>query len=111
MESERLIDKMRRKEERKQRRGMEFGFDSDLAAASFSSLVNASSRKSHLDNVIGTGNGPDSFSVTALPQGTLRKHHKGYEEVIIPPTPASQMKPGEKLVCSQNLLLLNAGTK
>ncbi|CAM8907106.1 unnamed protein product [Rhodiola kirilowii] len=97
-ESERQIDKLRRKEERKQRRGMEVGFDSDLTAASFSSLVNASLRKNHLDDVIGTGNGPNAFSVTALPQGTLRKHHKGYEEVIIPPTPATEMKPGEKLI-------------
>ncbi|BBH00112.1 U5 small nuclear ribonucleoprotein helicase [Prunus dulcis] len=33
----------------------------------------------------------------ALRHGTVRKHHKGYEEVI-PPTPTAQMKTWEKLV-------------
>lgn len=64
----------------------------------FSSLLQASERKSHFDDLVGSGEGPQSLAVTALPQGTVRKHHKGYEEVIIPPTAAAQMKAGEKLV-------------
>lgn len=71
-----------------------------MAVASFSSLLQASERKNPFDNLIGSGPGPHSLSVTALPQGTVRKHYKGYEEVIIPPTPTTEMKPGEKLVIS-----------
>jgi activating signal cointegrator complex subunit 3 len=97
-ESERQIDKLRRKEEKRHRRGTEFGTESDLSAADFSSLLQASERKSPFDDLIGSGPGSQSLGVTALPQGTVRKHYKGYEEVIIPPTPTAQMKPGEKLV-------------
>lgn len=67
-----------------------------MSAASFSSLLEASEKKSQLDDLVGSGQG--SLTVTALPQGTVRKHHKGYEEVIIPPTATAEMKPGEKLV-------------
>lgn len=67
-----------------------------MSATGFSSLLEASERKSPFDDLIGSGQG--SLAVTALPQGTVRKHFKGYEEVIIPPTPTAQMKPGEKLV-------------
>lgn len=67
-----------------------------MSSTSFSSLIEASERKNPLDGLIGSGQG--SMAVTALPQGTVRKHLKGYEEVIIPPTPTAQMKPGEKLV-------------
>ena len=67
-----------------------------MSATSFSSLLEASQRKKPFDDLIGAGQG--SLAATALPQGTVRKHHKGYEEVIIPPTPTAQMKPGEKLV-------------
>lgn len=69
-----------------------------MLAANFSSLLEASEKKSAFDEIIGSGYGPHSLPVTALPQGTLKKHYKGYEEVIIPPTPTAQMKPGEKLV-------------
>ncbi|KAH7549222.1 hypothetical protein JRO89_XS13G0000800 [Xanthoceras sorbifolium] len=95
-ESERQIDKLRRKEEKRNRRGTEYGAESDVSATSFSSLLEASERKKPFDDLIGAGQG--SLAVTALPQGTVRKHHKGYEEVIIPPTPTAQLKPGEKLV-------------
>ncbi|XP_057988384.1 DExH-box ATP-dependent RNA helicase DExH14 isoform X2 [Hevea brasiliensis] len=97
-ESERQIDKLRRKEEKRNRRGTEHGVDNDTSAASFSSLLQASERKNLLDDLIGAGPGPHALSVTALPQGTVRKHYKGYEEVVIPPTPTAQMKPGEKLI-------------
>ncbi|KAJ6433870.1 hypothetical protein OIU84_017553 [Salix udensis] len=96
-ESAKQIDKLRRKEEKRNRRGAEYGVESDVSAASFSSLLQASERKNPFDNLIGSGSGPHSLSVTALPQGTIRKHYKGYEEVIIPPTPTTEMKPGEKL--------------
>ncbi|KAL9375142.1 hypothetical protein Peur_032021 [Populus x canadensis] len=97
-ESAKQIDKLRRKEEKRNRRGTEHGVESDVAVASFSSLLQASERKNPFDNLIGSGPGPHSLSVTALPQGTVRKHYKGYEEVIIPPTPTTEMKPGEKLI-------------
>ncbi|ESR53979.1 hypothetical protein KPL70_006643 [Citrus sinensis] len=95
-ESERQIDKLRRKEEKRHRRGTEYAAENDVSSTSFSSLIEASERKNPLDGLIGSGQG--SMAVTALPQGTVRKHLKGYEEVIIPPTPTAQMKPGEKLV-------------
>ncbi|PQM33209.1 hypothetical protein Pyn_14185 [Prunus yedoensis var. nudiflora] len=97
-ETERQIDKLRRKEEKRQRRGTEYGTDSELAAVNFSSLLQASERKNPVDDLLALGEGPQSLAVSALPQGTVRKHHKGYEEVIIPPTPTAQMKPGEKLI-------------
>lgn len=97
-ESERQIDKLRRKEEKRHRRA-EFGIESNLSAADFSSLLQASEKKSPFDDLIGSGPvSQSSLAVTALPQGTVRKHYKGYEEVIIPPTPTAQMKPGEKLI-------------
>lgn len=95
-ESERQIDKLRRKEEKRHRRGTEYAAENDVSSTSFSSLIEASERKNPLDGLIGSGQG--SIAVTALPQGTVRKHLKGYEEVIIPPTPTAQMKPGEKLI-------------
>ncbi|XP_048228570.1 DExH-box ATP-dependent RNA helicase DExH14 isoform X2 [Ricinus communis] len=97
-ESEKQIDKLRRKEEKRHRRGTEHIAENDALAARFSSLLQASERKKPIDDLIGSGSGPQSLSVTALPQGTTRKHHKGYEEVIIPSTPTAQLKPGEKLI-------------
>ncbi|KAJ6868680.1 hypothetical protein NC651_033685 [Populus alba x Populus x berolinensis] len=98
-ESEKQIDKLRRKEEKRNRRGTEHGVESDVSVASFSSLLQASEEgKTHLTILLGRDQGPHSLSVTALPQGTVRKHYKGYEEVIIPPTPTTEMKPGEKLI-------------
>lgn len=97
-ESEKQIDKLRRKEEKRNKRGIEYDSESDFSAVSFSSLVQASQRKSPFEDLIGSGEGSNSLTVNALPQGTQRKHFKGYEEVIIPPIPAAQMKPGEKLV-------------
>ncbi|XP_010258071.1 PREDICTED: DExH-box ATP-dependent RNA helicase DExH14 isoform X2 [Nelumbo nucifera] len=97
-ESERQIDKLRRKEEKRHRRGTEHEAEHDLSAGSFSSLIQASEWKNPIDYLIGNGQGPHSLPVSALPQGTVRKHFKGYEEVRIPPTQTSQMKPGEKLI-------------
>ncbi|TYG41947.1 hypothetical protein ES288_D12G217100v1 [Gossypium darwinii] len=97
-ESEKQIDKLRRKEEKRNRRATEYGAESDMSAASFSSLLQASEKRSPFEDLIGSGQGSNSVAVTALPQGTVRKHFKGYEEVIIPQTPTAQMKPGEKLI-------------
>ncbi|KAH7850882.1 hypothetical protein Vadar_004154 [Vaccinium darrowii] len=94
-ESERQIDKLRRKEEKRSRRGADYGFEDDFSAMNFSSLLQASEKRSPFDDLIGSGEGS---AATALPQGTVRKHYKGYEEVIIPPTPTAPMKPGEKLI-------------
>ncbi|PIA58140.1 hypothetical protein AQUCO_00500228v1 [Aquilegia coerulea] len=96
--SDKQIDKLRRKEENRHRRGTEQGIEHELSATSFSSLLVASEKKSPFDDLIGSGQGPQSLSVSALPQGTVRKYNKGYEEVRIPPTPTSQMKPGKKLI-------------
>ncbi|KAL0357444.1 UNVERIFIED_CONTAM: DExH-box ATP-dependent RNA helicase DExH14 [Sesamum calycinum] len=96
-ESERQIDKLRRKEEKKHRRGTDHGIENELSSLSFSSLLQASEKKNFLDDIVGHGDGTQ-FAATALPQGTVRKHYKGYEEVTIPPTPTAPMKPGEKLI-------------
>ncbi|KAL5723149.1 DNA helicase [Ranunculus cassubicifolius] len=95
-ESAKQIDKLRRKEEKRHRRGTEQGIEHELSSTNFSSLLQASENKSPFDEIIGTGQA--SLSVNALPQGTIRKYNKGYEEVRIPPTPTSQMNPGEKLI-------------
>ncbi|XP_011087302.1 DExH-box ATP-dependent RNA helicase DExH14 [Sesamum indicum] len=96
-ESERQIDKLRRKEEKKHRRGTDHGIENELSSLSFSSLLQASEKKNFLDDIVGHGDGTQ-FAATALPQGTVRKHYKGYEEVTVPPTPTAPMKPGEKLI-------------
>lgn len=97
-ESERQIDKLRRKEEKRNRRGIDHMGDGGLSAADFSSLLQASERKNFIDDMIGSGDKNQSIVVTALPQGTVRRNFKGYEEVIIPPRETAPMKPGEKLV-------------
>ncbi|KAF9624190.1 hypothetical protein IFM89_008128 [Coptis chinensis] len=102
-ESEKQIDKLRRKEEKRHRRGTESVVEHELSSTNFSSLLQASEKKNPFDDLIGSGQGPQSLSVAALPQGTERKHFKGYEEVRIPPTPTAQMKPGEKLIEIQEL--------
>lgn len=94
-ESEKQIDKLRRKEEKRNKRGIEHAGDGDLSTLDFSSLLQASDRKKMIDEMIGSG---QSIAVTALPEGTIRKHKEGYEEVIIPPKPTAPMKPGERLV-------------
>ncbi|XP_052179855.1 DExH-box ATP-dependent RNA helicase DExH14 isoform X1 [Diospyros lotus] len=96
-ESERQIDKLRRKEEKRSRRGADYGAEDSLSALSFSSLLQASENKSPFDDLIGSGEG-SQLAATSLPRGTIRKHYKGYEEVKIPPTPTASMKPGEKLI-------------
>ena len=101
-ESERQFDKLRRKEEKKHRRGTDHGVENDLSAMTFSSLVQASGKKGLFDDIIGRGDAHE-LPVTALPQGTIKKHYKGYEEVFIPPKPTAPMKPGEKLVISVSL--------
>ncbi|QCE13990.1 P-loop containing nucleoside triphosphate hydrolase [Vigna unguiculata] len=97
-ESGKQIDKLRRKEEKRNRRGIEHAGDDDLSVLDFSSLLQASERKNLFDEMIGSGDRSESIAVTALPEGTVRKHFKGYEEVIIPPKPTAPLKPGEKLI-------------
>ena len=97
-ESGKQIDKLRRKEEKRNRRGVEHAGDGDLSTLDMSSLLQASQRKNLFDEMIGSGDRSQSIAVTALPEGTIRKHEKGYEEVIIPAKPTAPMKPGERLV-------------
>lgn len=97
-ESGKQIDKLRRKEEKRNRRGVEHAGDGDLSTLDMSSLLQASQRKNLFDDMIGSGDRSQSIAVTALPEGTVKKHFKGYEEVIIPPKPTAPMKPGERLV-------------
>ncbi|KAL0792290.1 hypothetical protein Bca101_063667 [Brassica carinata] len=95
-ESAKQIEKLRRKEEKKNKRSAELGLESEISESNFSYLLEASEKKTGFDDLIGSG---EANSLTfALPQGTVRKHLKGYEEVFIPPTPTAQMKPGEKLI-------------
>lgn len=96
-EYERQLDKIRRKEEKRGKRGAENGMN-DIGVDNFSSLLLASERKQPFDDVIGTGEGASSSTVTSLPKGTTRKHMKGYEEVKIPPTLTAPLKPNEKLI-------------
>uniref|UniRef100_A0A1J3K0M4 RNA helicase n=1 Tax=Noccaea caerulescens TaxID=107243 RepID=A0A1J3K0M4_NOCCA len=95
-ESAKQIEKLRRKEEKKNKRSAELGLESEISEANFSYLLAASEKKTAFEDLIGSGEA-NSLAV-ALPQGTVRKHLKGYEEVYIPPTPTAQMKPGEKLI-------------
>lgn len=97
-ESERQMDRLRRKEEKKQRRGSGHEKQLDFGADFFSSLLQASERKSPFDNMIGTGQELTSSSATSLPQGTTRSIHKGYEEVKVPPSPTAAMKADERLI-------------
>ncbi|CAN6469997.1 unnamed protein product [Victoria cruziana] len=98
-ESGRQIDKLRRKEEKKQKRSSEHGAEGDLftGVGSFSSLLQASEKKLPCDDFVGTGE-DNILPITALPQGTTRSYCKGYEEVMIPPSPTAHMKPGERLI-------------
>lgn len=89
------MDKLRRKEEKRSKRGADNGSAYDIAAESFSSLLLASEKKQPFDGLIGTGEG---LKPCALPQGTTRLCEPGFEEVIIPPTPTAPMRPDEKLV-------------
>ncbi|PKA61162.1 DEAD-box ATP-dependent RNA helicase ISE2, chloroplastic [Apostasia shenzhenica] len=97
-ESERLMDKLRRKEEKRHKREMEQGTMLDSVTESFASLLRASEKMNPFDDLIGTGQGLSSFSVSVLPQGTMRLHLSNYEEVRIPPTPTASMRPDEKLI-------------
>lgn len=67
-----------------------------MSTLDFSSLLQASERKNLVDGMIGTGD--RAIAVNALPEGTIKKYCKGYEEVIVPPKPTAPMKPGERLV-------------
>ncbi|KAH7652348.1 DNA helicase protein [Dioscorea alata] len=97
-ESDRQIEKLRRKEEKRHKRGGDYGNMHDFSGESFSSLLAASERKQPLDDVMGTGQGSNSSLVSSLPQGTVRLYRKNYEEVRIPPTPTAPMRPDEKLI-------------
>ncbi|KAH9288103.1 hypothetical protein KI387_032220, partial [Taxus chinensis] len=100
-ESGRQIERLRRKEEKRQlKRGTGHESEHDLlvGAGGFSALLNASEKKSELDNLIGKGDDVHSLSGNALPQGSIRKNFKGYEEVRVPATETAPMKPGEKLI-------------
>ncbi|KAF9667636.1 hypothetical protein SADUNF_Sadunf15G0044400 [Salix dunnii] len=85
IESAKQIDKLRRKEEKRKRRGTEHGVESDVLATSFSSLFQASERTPFIDS---------DCSPIRFNQETLQ----GYEEVIIPSTPTIEMKPGESWI-------------
>ncbi|VFQ81224.1 unnamed protein product [Cuscuta campestris] len=93
-ESEKLLDKLRRKEEKKHRRMVDSGVEDEFSQMSFSSLIQASEKKNIFEDLIGHG----EEATTALPQGTIWKHYRGYEEVSIPPTLTAPMKPGERLI-------------
>lgn len=97
------LDKLRRKEEKKQaKRAANGDGDAELdwlaGLGGFYALVEASEKGSGvIDNLVGKGD--DTLLIgAALPQGSVRKVFKGYEEVRVPATPTAPLKPNEKLV-------------
>ncbi|KAL3683377.1 hypothetical protein R1sor_001399 [Riccia sorocarpa] len=107
----RQIDKLRRKEEKRQARrgfGSPGDVDQDLewlvGAGGFSALIDSEERSNGgIDNLLGKGDDVYSISGTALPSGTVRKSYKGYEEVRVPATPVAPVKPDERLVAISEL--------
>ncbi|KAJ7519602.1 hypothetical protein O6H91_20G045600 [Diphasiastrum complanatum] len=102
-DSERQIDKLRRKEEKRHARQMFATNSSELdefvGGGGFLALVEASEADSRLlENLIGKGDRASGLSGSSLPKGALRKAYKGYEEVHVPATPTAPLKPGENLV-------------
>lgn len=104
--SDRQIDKLRRKEEKRQaRRGFAAGGegDSDLewlaGVGGFAALIDSGERNvGAINSLIGKGEDVYGISGTALPTGSVRKSFKGYEEVKVPATPGATIKPDERLV-------------
>jgi activating signal cointegrator complex subunit 3 len=106
-DSGRVLDKLRRKEEKRQARAghgskAEADWDWLAAAGGFAALVEASAGgKRLIDGLVGTGDeglGSLGINARALPKGTVRKSHKGYEEVSVPATPTAEMLPNERLI-------------
>ncbi|GBG84220.1 hypothetical protein CBR_g38192 [Chara braunii] len=103
-ETDRQLDKIRRKEGRRQAKKGGITVDPELGwlfrAGGFQALVSAEERKEDIiDRAIGTGDGAaGSTGGTGLPSGSSRKVFKGYEEVHVPPAPVVPMKAEEKLV-------------
>lgn len=99
------MDKLRRKEEKKQAKQVangdgdaELDFVAELGG--FYALVEASEKGSGvIDSMVGKGD-DTLLTGTALPQGSIRKVFKGYEEVRVPATPTAVLKLNEKLVRS-----------
>ncbi|KAG0625562.1 hypothetical protein M758_2G065100 [Ceratodon purpureus] len=97
------MDKLRRKEEKKQAKRVangdgdaELDFVAELGG--FYALVEASEKGSGvIDSMVGKGD-DTLLTGTALPQGSIRKVFKGYEEVRVPATPTAALKLNEKLV-------------
>jgi activating signal cointegrator complex subunit 3 len=101
------LDKLRRKEEKKQAKRVANGDgDAELdwlaGLGGFYALVEASEKGSGvIDNMVGKGD-DTLLTGTTLPQGSIRKVFKGYEEVRVPATPTAALKPNEKLVRSNS---------
>lgn len=113
--SDRVMDKLRRKEEKRVAR--RFGphhangdteVDGLSSVYSFSSLIQASEREvTGVDALIGKGSaGTVNVGGRALPAGSVRKVYKGYEEIRVPATPTAPMRPDEKLVPHSSILAL-----
>ncbi|EFJ17505.1 hypothetical protein SELMODRAFT_178863 [Selaginella moellendorffii] len=94
---DRQIDKLRRKEEKRHgKRGEESELD---WTGGFSAVVDASERPDEgIEGLVGKGDGFTGMTGASLPPGSVKKVFKGYEEVQVPPTPTSSLKPGEFLV-------------
>lgn len=103
------LDKLRKKEEKKQAKRVANG-DSDAALewlsglGGFYALVEASEKGSGvIDGLVGKGD--DTLLTGAiLPQGSIRKVFKGYEEVRVPAIVTAALKPNEKLVIKISFL-------
>lgn len=107
-DSDRVLDKLRRKEEKRQARAghaagkTESDWDWLAGAGGFGALLDVGlGARGVIDSLVGRGEdgfGSMGVNARALPKGTARKTFKGYEEVHVPATPTAEMLPQERLV-------------
>eukprot|EP00897_Mesotaenium_endlicherianum_P001872 jgi/Mesen1/1712/ME000138S00568 len=110
-ESEKLMEKLKKKEDKRMARarasssasaGAGTAMDSDLELlqgwGGFASLVAAAESKKAgvVESLVGMGD--EHLGLRALPAGTKRKTFKGYEEVHVPPMPTASLRPDERLI-------------
>ncbi|KAK9868384.1 hypothetical protein WJX84_004044 [Apatococcus fuscideae] len=113
--SQQMMEKLERKDKRRFAKGKATGeADQDwLAVNGLSQLLEAEAMRKatqsgsqllYADGLeFGLGDGSANFGQRALPKGTVRKGHKGYEEVRVPAIATAQPGPGEKMVLIEDL--------
>ncbi|KAK9850259.1 hypothetical protein WJX84_005584 [Apatococcus fuscideae] len=113
--SQQMMEKLERKDKRRFAKGKATGeADQDwlainglgplIEAEAMRKAVQSGSQLLYADGLeFGLGDGSTNFGQRALPKGTVRKGHKGYEEVRVPAVATAQPKPGEKKVLIEEL--------